>query len=47
MNSVKPNSQDMVIPSQALDHSSEGVTTTGGKMSSLNDQQERPTTIRG
>lgn len=30
------------IPSQAEDHSSEGVETTGGKVDSLNDQQEDP-----
>lgn len=30
------------IPSRALDHSKEGVETTGGKMSSLNNQLEHP-----
>jgi hypothetical protein len=32
----------MIIPSQAKDHSLEGVETTGEKMVSLNNQQERP-----
>ena len=30
------------IPSRAVDHSTEGVETTGGKMDSLNNQQENP-----
>lgn len=34
--------KDDTIPSRADDHSSEGVETTGGKMGSLNNQQEPP-----
>jgi len=34
---------NMPIPSQASNHFEEGVETTGGKMGSLNNQQERPT----
>ena len=33
---------NVTIPSQAIDHSIEGVETTGGKMDSLNYQLERP-----
>jgi len=33
------------IPSQAIDHSMEGVETTGGKMGCLNNQLERPATF--
>lgn len=34
------------IPSQATDHSVEGVETTGGKMGSLNNQQELPRQLK-
>ena len=34
--------QQNTIPSQADDHLSEGVETTGGKKGSLNNQQECP-----
>jgi len=34
------------IPSQATDHSVEGVETTGGKMGSLNNQLERPRQLK-
>lgn len=34
------------IPSQATDHSVEGVETTGGKKGSLNNQQERPRQLK-
>ena len=39
---VGGTSEATTIPSQAEDHSSEGVETTGGKVDSLNDQQEDP-----
>lgn len=42
VNSVKPTAKAMAIPSQAADHSAEGVETTGGKMGCLNYQRERP-----
>ena len=39
---VGGTSKTATIPSQAGDHSSEGVETTGGKLDSLNNQQEDP-----